>query len=51
LSAFDAVIEITDFLQIQANYSGFHNLSFLHNLHVIHGRHLDRCVTTVTCHS
>jgi len=45
LSALESVSEITDFLQIQANFSGFHNLSFFRNLRVIHGRGLDRSVT------
>jgi len=48
LNALESVQEITDFLQIQANFSGFHNLSFLRNLQVIHGRVLDRYVTLTT---
>lgn len=42
LNALESVQEITDFLQIQANFTGFHNLSFFRNLKVIHGRALDR---------
>ena len=45
LNALESVREITDYVQIQANFSGFHNLSFLRNLQVIHGRVLDRFVT------
>jgi len=45
LYALESVQEITDFLLIQANFSGFHNLSFLRNLQVIRGHVLDRCAT------
>ena len=44
LSALESVQEITDFLQIQADVDGFHDLSFLRNLRIIHGRVTDRFV-------
>jgi len=49
LNALESVREITDFLQIQANFSGFHNLSFFRNLRIIHGRVLDRLLPLLFC--
>ncbi|XP_021342563.1 epidermal growth factor receptor-like isoform X1 [Mizuhopecten yessoensis] len=41
LYVFNTVREITGFVIIQSNHSGFKNLSFLSNLEVIRGRELD----------
>lgn len=44
LNMLENIQEVTDFVQVQANYPQFKTLSFLKNLKIIQGRNLARSV-------